>query len=226
MALATRCPHCHTAFRVVEDQLKLYSGIVRCGVCQQAFNGADHLVDESVIAAKHAPASDSQSISGETLEKPADLSQDGFPGDSEHIEVDIPAQSFGELYHALVDSPGEEIPATVSEDKSNSFEDSRLPQLDDLSAETAEEEWPVLSLDLGDSLSDNTNPANPPSSSTEPFTLEESEWIDKDAATAVFANTVSIIDRIADKKTIHKNKAARHKSRLSAALKALSQPSA
>jgi len=49
---------------------------------------------------------------------------------------------------------------------------------------------------------------------------------DKAAAAAVFTNTVSIIDRIADKKTIHKNKAARHKSRLSAALKAMSQASA
>jgi small subunit ribosomal protein S20 len=32
---------------------------------------------------------------------------------------------------------------------------------------------------------------------------------------------VSVIDRIADKKIIHKNKAARHKSRLSAAIKAM-----
>ena len=45
---------------------------------------------------------------------------------------------------------------------------------------------------------------------------------DKEAATSVFVKTVSIIDRIADKKRIHKNKAARHKSRLAAALKAMS----
>ena len=32
---------------------------------------------------------------------------------------------------------------------------------------------------------------------------------------------VAIIDRIADKKIVHKNKAARHKSRLNAAIKAL-----
>jgi hypothetical protein len=37
-----------------------------------------------------------------------------------------------------------------------------------------------------------------------------------------FQASVSTIDRIADKKIIHKNKAARHKSRLAAALKALS----
>jgi small subunit ribosomal protein S20 len=44
---------------------------------------------------------------------------------------------------------------------------------------------------------------------------------DKAAASQVFQSTVSTIDSIADKKIIHKNKAARHKSRLAAAIKAL-----
>ena len=44
---------------------------------------------------------------------------------------------------------------------------------------------------------------------------------DKAAAQAVYKESQGIIDSIADKKIIHKNKAARHKSRLSAAIKAL-----
>jgi len=44
---------------------------------------------------------------------------------------------------------------------------------------------------------------------------------DKMAATEVFQKATSIIDRIADKNIIHKNKAARHKSRLAGAIKAL-----
>lgn len=44
---------------------------------------------------------------------------------------------------------------------------------------------------------------------------------DKAAATVVFQKTTSVIDRIADKNIIHKNKAARHKSRLASAIKAL-----
>jgi small subunit ribosomal protein S20 len=44
---------------------------------------------------------------------------------------------------------------------------------------------------------------------------------DKAAAQAAYIENVSVIDRIADKNIIHKNKAARHKSRLSAAIKAL-----
>lgn len=45
---------------------------------------------------------------------------------------------------------------------------------------------------------------------------------DKSQATEQFRKSTGIIDRIADKKIIHKNKAARHKSRLAAAVKALS----
>lgn len=44
---------------------------------------------------------------------------------------------------------------------------------------------------------------------------------DKAVAQQVFREATRVIDRIADKKIIHKNKAARHKSRLSAAIKAL-----
>ncbi len=44
---------------------------------------------------------------------------------------------------------------------------------------------------------------------------------DKAAAKAVFQESTSVVDSIADKKIIHKNKAARHKSRLSAAIKAM-----
>lgn len=44
MALATQCPHCQTIFRVAADQLKLRSGLVRCGACRQIFNGIENLV--------------------------------------------------------------------------------------------------------------------------------------------------------------------------------------
>lgn len=44
---------------------------------------------------------------------------------------------------------------------------------------------------------------------------------DKAVAAATYAANVAVIDRIADKKIIHKNKASRHKSRLSAAIKAM-----
>jgi len=44
---------------------------------------------------------------------------------------------------------------------------------------------------------------------------------DKKVAKKTFDENVPIIDRIADKKIIHKNKAARHKSKLNSALKSM-----
>ena len=44
---------------------------------------------------------------------------------------------------------------------------------------------------------------------------------DKAAAQGVFQQSVAVLDRIADKKIVHKNKASRTKSRLSAQIKAL-----
>ena len=44
---------------------------------------------------------------------------------------------------------------------------------------------------------------------------------DKTKATELFKNAQTVIDSVADKGLFHKNKAARHKSRLSAKVKAL-----
>ena len=44
---------------------------------------------------------------------------------------------------------------------------------------------------------------------------------DKAAAQSEFLASMSVIDSVADKKIVHKNKAARHKSRLSQAVKAM-----
>jgi predicted Zn finger-like uncharacterized protein len=45
MSLATRCISCGTAFRVVQDQLKVSEGWVRCGRCNSVFNAIEGLFD-------------------------------------------------------------------------------------------------------------------------------------------------------------------------------------
>ncbi len=45
---------------------------------------------------------------------------------------------------------------------------------------------------------------------------------DAEQAKAAYQNAVPVIDRMADKGILHRNKAARHKSRLNAQVKALS----
>ncbi len=41
--MITRCPACHTAFRVTENQLAARDGQVRCGACTHVFDAAAHL---------------------------------------------------------------------------------------------------------------------------------------------------------------------------------------
>lgn len=45
MSLATRCTSCGTVFRVVQDQLKVSEGWVRCGRCNEVFNALQGLFD-------------------------------------------------------------------------------------------------------------------------------------------------------------------------------------
>lgn len=55
MALATRCPHCQTVFRIVPDQLKLHRGLVRCGHCREVFDGVLHQVEPPARREPPAP---------------------------------------------------------------------------------------------------------------------------------------------------------------------------
>ena len=59
MSLITRCPACQTSFRVVPDQLRISEGRVRCGQCEEVFDGAAHLQQEPSPA--EPPAAPSQS---------------------------------------------------------------------------------------------------------------------------------------------------------------------
>ncbi|MFO1339748.1 MAG: zinc-ribbon and DUF3426 domain-containing protein [Burkholderiaceae bacterium] len=62
MSLATRCPACHTVFRVVQDQLRVSEGWVRCGQCQEVFNALETLFDLDQVdpAEASAPAQATQ----------------------------------------------------------------------------------------------------------------------------------------------------------------------
>lgn len=97
MALATQCPHCHTAFKVAYDQLKLRAGLVRCGTCKQVFNGIENLVrpdgltsglSAGIPAAPPAPAP--ESLKPTTTDKSVDLP----PLDLTALEEPPPPVSF------------------------------------------------------------------------------------------------------------------------------------
>jgi predicted Zn finger-like uncharacterized protein len=50
MALATRCPHCETVFRLDPHLLAPHDGRVRCGHCQEIFDAAHYQFDRDAIA--------------------------------------------------------------------------------------------------------------------------------------------------------------------------------
>jgi len=56
MSLAARCPACATVFRVVQDQLRVSEGWVRCGRCAEVFNAIENLVDLEADAAARPAA--------------------------------------------------------------------------------------------------------------------------------------------------------------------------
>lgn len=65
MSLATRCTACGTIFRVVEDQLRVSEGWVRCGRCAEVFDAREQLFDIDLEAPPPwppAPAHDAPAV--------------------------------------------------------------------------------------------------------------------------------------------------------------------
>jgi len=43
--MKVKCPHCNTIFKLAESQLEIADGMVRCGMCQNVFNGLHNIDD-------------------------------------------------------------------------------------------------------------------------------------------------------------------------------------
>lgn len=79
MSLATRCSACGTIFRVVEDQLRVSDGWVRCGRCAEVFDARAQLFD---IDREAPPA------------WPADAAQQQVPPAAEQAAVVVAAPNY------------------------------------------------------------------------------------------------------------------------------------
>lgn len=60
MTLATKCPACATVFRVVQDQLRISEGWVRCGRCSEVFNAVAAMVEVPTPARDEGPDTEVQ----------------------------------------------------------------------------------------------------------------------------------------------------------------------
>jgi predicted Zn finger-like uncharacterized protein len=118
MALATICPHCNTTFRVASDQLKLRGGIVRCGACNEVFDGNASLVDLATIAAHQADAAAAAAL-------PA--------------PVPIPG-----IAPASDDAPVEEVP----EPSASAAFDAEVAAIDARQTDEVAKEEPIYTLDF------------------------------------------------------------------------------
>lgn len=160
MPLATQCPHCLTTFRVANDQLKLHAGLVRCGACQQTFNGVEHLL---APGAKPAPAKSLKlALAPGSFEVPAH--------EATHLPAHLPIH---------VPLPDElEAPASATP-----VDSATLNQNENASAEPIQEAHPIsspssLDFDLGqdDAFAQNeAAPAETPAAEVQAPEIEKPE---------------------------------------------------
>jgi predicted Zn finger-like uncharacterized protein len=129
MSLATRCTACGTVFRVVQDQLKVSEGWVRCGRCNEVFNALEGLFDlERDAAPQWSPSTVSPSVSAFAEHRDA---SDSGPGTDAVEKIDA-------QLHGPRDSDDMSTPATrISERDRLEFPDAQFdPDL--LSEDTIE----------------------------------------------------------------------------------------
>jgi len=103
MSLATRCTSCATAFRVVQDQLKVSEGWVRCGRCDGVFNALEGLFD----LGRDAPADWDDPIVSLLSRPPEPLTlapAEPEEQDDETSDADSPPSNLGELLADPIDA--------------------------------------------------------------------------------------------------------------------------
>lgn len=134
--MLTRCPHCHTTFRVTSEQLKVRQGRVRCGACSQVFDALDSLADEvSLIvtpAADHPVpetiAEDEAPLAMEPAEEPAALPERPEPPEpAEPVEA-MPAEDSNTVPAPLPGAAPEPESDPEPEPEPESEPESRPPQ--------------------------------------------------------------------------------------------------
>lgn len=123
MSMATRCMACGTIFRVVQDQLKVSDGWVRCGRCDEVFNALEGLFDlERESPPPWAPGQMTQRSSREQRKTAAELDEEDriasrfFRPEQEDVER-TPAESVAERFRTdFMDARFEEEAEELAEE--------------------------------------------------------------------------------------------------------------
>ena len=134
MSLATRCTACGTVFRVVQDQLKVSEGWVRCGRCDEVFNALEGLFD-----LEREPPPPGPLPAASTAQKPG---HGGARPDMGHDDPDWPMTSPAEDWQQgpLIDRIGANLMATRPGDPGGPAH-GHLPSPRDESVEFSNARW-------------------------------------------------------------------------------------
>jgi predicted Zn finger-like uncharacterized protein len=103
MSLAARCPQCSTVFRVVQDQLLVSEGWVRCGRCREVFNAIESLFElqRDPIATMKVDVGPPPSVVPQTITDPVSIdfdptrSSDSELRDQQDLQAARASQSSG-----------------------------------------------------------------------------------------------------------------------------------
>jgi len=140
MSLITRCPACQTLFKVVPDQFRVSEGWVRCGQCEEIFDGSLHLQPEPLVELATAPFVESPTeVLTETSVVP--------PVMAEPPPLDISP------------SKVELTPAALFQDEVLNFRKKSVPKTVDASIESLTAAHPTGSADVSWVKSADTEPA-------------------------------------------------------------------
>ena len=100
MSAITQCPECGTRFKISQEQLEAYHGMVRCGRCQAVFNAIENLYDDGPSPQLDLPivldeTEEQPHLSDEILQTEVDLLDE--PPEFPAMDGDATEQSMEEL---------------------------------------------------------------------------------------------------------------------------------
>jgi predicted Zn finger-like uncharacterized protein len=123
----TQCPHCHAAFHVSAEQLKIAGGDVRCGQCLSIFNALDNLSEE--LPEDYAAAPAAAETSTEDPFAPGTTAPE-HEQPAEHIEEAGPAAGA-----VAAEQASEEAPSPTADEEVPTSSANELGDIDSATAE-------------------------------------------------------------------------------------------
>lgn len=185
MALATKCPHCNTIFRVAHDQLKLRGGIVRCGACNEVFDGNAALVEP---VAKPSPVMPSVPVAFAPVEPPHHLDPETVAGALAEERLQDEAPAAPELLDAMPSADDGTSAAPLATAPA-SADDSGLP------TDSAAGELPLVEQDaIAEAAPPAPDHEDTPSANPVPADEESFAAADADVAPTEDAEAIAMAD--------------------------------